>query len=430
MRRWIPVALIALSTALAMPARAEPPGCTETDFATIVDQTAQGLRDLNTSGERQFREKLTLLGERNKWRKQELEARAAGYLSDARIEEFNREIETLLGRFDTLGNTAGQKADCKRLDELKRVRDRLLTLMGQKSGYMLAKLDAALAPAPAEPPKRKPDPPAKPKPEMETETARAEPKAPVPPLPPTPKPTQQPTETARAAPQQPVPPVPQPPAGSGQQASETARAQPPAQPDPSAPIPLTPAPRDPAGTPGALPPLQSQEVPPLPLPPATDDGFSIKEIREAGRGVFGTISAELAGIINRLSQRLGKPNGYIVGGEGGGAILAGLRYGRGMLHLRDGRTFRIFWQGPSLGFDLGAEGSKTMFLVYNLKDPNAIFGRFRGVDGTAYFAGGIGMTLLVRKDVVLAPIRSGIGLRLGASLAYLKFTERQTWNPF
>ncbi|MGI9383270.1 MAG: hypothetical protein ACR2PO_08950, partial [Methyloligellaceae bacterium] len=228
MRRWIPVALIALSTALAVPARAQQPpqGCTAKEFATIVDQTAQGLRDLNTRGERRFKEKLTVLGERKKWRKQDLESKAASLLHDARIEDFNREIETLLGRFDSLGNTSAGKIDCKRLDELKRVRDQLLTLMGQKSGYLLAKLDAALAPPPAEPPQRKPSPPAKPTQEKKPETAGVQPKPPAPPVPLAPAAPASPqpqTETARGEPQ-PSAPLPWivPAPGTPQQQTETA----------------------------------------------------------------------------------------------------------------------------------------------------------------------------------------------------------------
>ena len=154
------------------------------------------------------------------------------------------------------------------------------------------------------------------------------------------------------------------------------------------------------------------------------------EIREAGRGVFGTINAEFATAINYAFQQFGQPKAYITGGEGGGAFLAGLRYGSGTIYSRTAGATPIYWQGPSAGLDFGAEGGKTLFLVYNLDDPYAIYGRFGGVGGAAYLAGGIGLNVLGKDGVIIVPIRSGLGLRLGANLAYVKFTERQTWNPF
>jgi hypothetical protein len=91
---------------------------------------------------------------------------------------------------------------------------------------------------------------------------------------------------------------------------------------------------------------------------------------------------------------------------------------------------KIYWQGPSLGYDLGAEGSSALFLVYNLDTPEKIYGRFTGVGGQAYVAGGLGLNVLGKGGMIMVPIRTGVGLRIGANLAYLKFTERQTWNPF
>jgi hypothetical protein len=168
---------------------------------------------------------------------------------------------------------------------------------------------------------------------------------------------------------------------------------------------------------------------PLP-PPIEDEAYSISEIREAGRGVFGTITAEFAGAINYAFQNFGQPNAYISGVEGGAAFLAGLRYGKGTLHRKAAPSAPIFWQSPSAGLDFGAEGSRSLFLVYNLDDPYAIYGRFGGIGGSAYVAGGVGVNVLGKGGVVMVPIRSGLGLRLGANLAYVKFTERQTWNPF
>jgi hypothetical protein len=134
--------------------------------------------------------------------------------------------------------------------------------------------------------------------------------------------------------------------------------------------------------------------------------------------------------VEYIFQRAGRPNGYILGEEAGGAFIAGLRYGEGILYTKDAGDHRVYWQGPSLGYDFGAEGSKTMVLVYNLRSPGEIYRSYPGVDGSAYFVGGLGVTFLTRDDVVLAPIRSGVGLRLGANIGYLKYTREPTWNPF
>ena len=161
-----------------------------------------------------------------------------------------------------------------------------------------------------------------------------------------------------------------------------------------------------------------------------ESGYSSDEILTAGHRFFGSISQGLAQAVENLFRRQGRPNGYILGEEAGGAFVAGLRYGEGYLYTRDAGTHRVFWQGPSIGFDAGAAGSKVMVLVYNLRDPSEIYDRFGGVDGSAYVVGGVGVTLQKKDHITLAPIRSGIGLRLGANVGYLKYTPRPTWNPF
>ena len=183
----------------------------------------------------------------------------------------------------------------------------------------------------------------------------------------------------------------------------------------------------------------SSEVPPEPpavsspaLPPPRANQYSSNEIIDAGHHFFGGISHGLASIVEKSVSQWGLPNGYILGEEASGAFIGGLRYGEGMLYTRNAGDVRVFWQGPSLGFDDGADGARTMMLVYNLPQAGAIFDRFLGVAGSAYFIGGLGMTTLTSADghTVVVPIRSGLGLRLGANLGYLKFTERPTWNPF
>ena len=167
-----------------------------------------------------------------------------------------------------------------------------------------------------------------------------------------------------------------------------------------------------------------------PPPPQRRDTFRPDEIVREGHKFFGTVSRGLAEVVQQAVSRWGEPNGYVLGQEGGGAIVVGLRYGDGKLYTKNAGDRRVFWEGPSVGFDYGGEGARTMMLVYNLPATDAIYQRFAGIDGSAYFIGGFGMTALTADNVVLVPIRSGVGLRLGANLGYLKFTPRATWNPF
>lgn len=158
--------------------------------------------------------------------------------------------------------------------------------------------------------------------------------------------------------------------------------------------------------------------------------YTPDEIVTNGHKFFGSISRGLAEVVEAATNRWGKPNGYILGQEAGGAFIGGLRYGEGVMHTRNAGDLRVFWQGPSLGLDAGADGDRTMMLVYNLPATSAIFRRFGGVDGSAYFVGGFGMTALINDNVYVVPIRSGLGARLGFNVSYLKFTPTSTWNPF
>lgn len=169
------------------------------------------------------------------------------------------------------------------------------------------------------------------------------------------------------------------------------------------------------------------------VPPAAaqqQQQYSSNEILDAGHRFFGGVSRGLAQVVEKAFSQWGLPNGYILGEEASGAFVAGLRYGEGTLYTKNAGDLRVFWQGPSLGFDAGGDGARTMMLVYNLPATEAIYERFAGIDGSAYFIGGFGMTALTANNVVLVPIRSGVGLRLGANIGYLKFTPKPTWNPF
>ena len=161
--------------------------------------------------------------------------------------------------------------------------------------------------------------------------------------------------------------------------------------------------------------------------PAT---FGPEDISGAGHRFFGRVTSDLASVIEYTFQNNGRPNGYILGEEGGGAFVAGLRYGEGTLYTKNAGTRHVFWQGPSVGYDFGGEGSKTMVLVYNMHSPDDVFYDYAGVGGQAYIVGGVGLTYLKSGPVTMAPIRSGVGLRIGANVGYLKFTRAPTWNPF
>jgi hypothetical protein len=158
--------------------------------------------------------------------------------------------------------------------------------------------------------------------------------------------------------------------------------------------------------------------------------FQPGELVESGHQFFGSASRGLALAVQEAIRRWGEPNGYILGQEASGAFFGGLRYGEGKLFTRNAGARPVFWQGPSFGFDMGGEGARTMMLVYNMPFTDAIFKRFAGVDGSAYLVGGFGMTAVAADEMVVVPIRTGVGARLGVNIGYLKFTPNPTWNPF
>jgi hypothetical protein len=129
-------------------------------------------------------------------------------------------------------------------------------------------------------------------------------------------------------------------------------------------------------------------------------------------------------------QRQGEPTAYIVGEEAAGSFVGGLRYGEGTIYYKSGAKQRIYWQGPSVGFDFGANGSRSLVLIYNSQSPEDLYTRFGGVEGSAYFIGGLGVNFQAKDDIILAPIRTGVGARLGANVGYLKYSGRPNWNPF
>ncbi|MBN9310024.1 MAG: DUF1134 domain-containing protein [Devosia sp.] len=160
------------------------------------------------------------------------------------------------------------------------------------------------------------------------------------------------------------------------------------------------------------------------------DSYSGDELVDTGHQFFGSVAQGLASLVERAVSQFGLPNAYILGEEAGGAIFAGARYGEGTMYTRNQGEHPVFWQGPTVGLDFGGDGSKVMMLVYNLSTISDVYGRYPGVDGSAYVVGGLGMTVVKYGNVVMVPIRSGVGARLGINVGYLKFTQEPTWNPF
>ena len=158
--------------------------------------------------------------------------------------------------------------------------------------------------------------------------------------------------------------------------------------------------------------------------------YTVQEIIDAGHSFFGSTSGGLAKVVENAFDRYGLPNGYILGQEGSGAFIAGLTYGEGQLNTKNAGEHPLYWQGPSLGLDYGGQGTRVMMLVYNLANTEAIFTRFGGISGQAFVIAGVGMTALKNNDIVVVPIRTGLGARLGLNLGYLKVTPEPTWNPF
>ncbi len=237
-----------------------------------------------------------------------------------------------------------------------------------------------------------------------------------------------------------APPTPSAPAA----APEPAASAPSAAPAPSAPAtspaPAPAAPADPA-TPGAPQPspapvtdsaaaAQAATAPQGAAETAAAATHNKDDLIGAAEGVFGKGSKGLAEMIEKILKDQGQPNAYIAGREVSGALLFGLRYGSGtMVHKVEGQR-PVYWTGPSLGLDAGGDATKTFVLVYNLYDSQDLYQRYAQVEGRAYFIGGLSATYMRRGDVVVIPIRMGVGMRLGANVGYMKFSEKAKWLPF
>jgi hypothetical protein len=168
----------------------------------------------------------------------------------------------------------------------------------------------------------------------------------------------------------------------------------------------------------------------LPARAAAGEAYTAQEVLDSGHQFFGTTSGGLASVVEQIFSSYGMPNGYILGEEGSGALIGGLTFGEGTLYTKNVGDHSVFWQGPSLGWDFGGQGSRTMILVYNLDSIPALYRRYAGVAGSAYVVAGLGFTVLKNGPVLLVPVRTGVGARLGLNVGYLKLTQSPTWNPF
>ena len=183
----------------------------------------------------------------------------------------------------------------------------------------------------------------------------------------------------------------------------------------------------------APPPRGGQGYGPPPPQPGYDSSaetYSREEIVNSASDFFGVGAETVGAAVERVFQDQGRPTAYIAGEEGSGAIVVGLRYGRGLLYMKDKRPMEVFWQGPSIGWDWGGNASRVFTLCYNLQYPDVIFQRFPGVEGSAYLIGGLGVNYQRANEVTLAPIRTGVGLRLGANVGYLAYTRQRNLVPF
>jgi hypothetical protein len=389
------VALIGLALLSAAPGRAIE--CTSEEFGKAVNDAGAALRKLSADNTPHLQAKMSQLKTKMKWPDGGYEERAYQALQDERVTALDNDANALLARIDALGTVEeGAQPECAKLQELQAASLELQATVNTKTAYLISKIDQMLSDAPVAP--------------LPKAAKAEEPKLKAP----EPKVAAAPAPKAAIGPG-PVPPPslpPQAPAGSGWSTRTTGDA-PPGNVATLAPAPLPPS--------------------SLPAPSSTPietEGYTIEEIRAASAGFFGQVSANLGAVIEHLFHKSGRPTGYVLGTEGGGAFLAGVRYGKGTLYLRSGGTQQVFWHGPSVGFDVGGEGSKTLFLIYKLTAPEDLYTSFTGIDGSAYLVGGVGATLVTNGSVVMAPIRSGIGLRLGANVGYLRFTPKATWNPF
>ncbi len=428
--------LLAIMVGTATAAFGQAPDCSRAAFSRVVDETAGALRRQSSETQPRILSGMRQLKQRHGWRDEDEADRARELLSDAETVALDQKAAQLLATMDRLSEEGGQgPLDCAKLAELKSAATELQTTVRAKSDLVLKRINAALAmrstePLPGQPVSAVSKPPslstyqkppatvARVEATMPSEVTRL-PAAPVPIEPPM---AVTPPPSAVAA----------PPLGAPIVGEWRVTTTPQTLPVPDAAPAPPPTLSRPLTTPSTVASIQLPPPvapPPAKTPPASDT-YSIDEIRAAAKDISGTISANLGKVIEYAFSQYGRPTAYVIGEEGGGAFIAGVRYGSGRLFLKKGKGSKIYWHGPSVGYDFGASGSKTLFLIYKLDDVRELYTGFSGIDGSAYFIGGAGITFLSNEKVIMAPIRTGLGFRLGANVGYLKFSPKATWNPF
>ena len=363
--------------------------CGPDAFARLIDETGNYLRDVSADAEPGLHRKFQALARARGWPGEEAEDRGYQLIQDQTTADYDARARKLLTELDRLGAVDADRATCANLERLETVTRELRLVTQAKLAHVKNRLNAALA--------------------SKQDAHRRQPSAPI--------------GSAKPADNSPT--------------ANIKRSRAPAKPPPSGsawPSPNVTTNRQTATTADlrAKTTFASPLVEALPtrqVMPA-EMTYSSQQISQAGHGLFGSLSAELASVIRYAFETYGAPNGYILGTEGGAAFVAGLSYGKGSLHTKIGPPTQVYWQGPSLGYDLGLAGSRVMVLVYNLDKPDDIFRRYGGLGGSAYVVGGVGLTFHKRGPIVLAPIRTGLGLRIGANIGYLKFTPERSLNPF
>jgi len=350
--------------------------CKPEQFAELVDATGAYLRTFASKNKPLLDGKIQQLARRRGWPADSAIERGYSFVQDAKIAELDTRARKLVIELDEIDSNSESDHTCKRLERLKSVTLEMRVVTQTKFTHMVKRVDSALNLVAKAPAKSK---------------------------------TSGPIQVPK--PKRPVPRTVAPGNSIG-----VASANPPSRPSAAWKTEIQSAPT----------PTISPTLNPEPLTTT----YSAREIRQAGQGFFGNLSANLAAVLRYAFKTYGKPNGYILGTEGGGALLAGVSYGKGQLNSKTSQPIRVFWQSPTVGYDLGVQTSRVMLLVYDLGQPENIFRRFAGIGGSAYVVGGAGLTIHKRGRVVLAPIRTGIGLRVGANIGYLKFTPRFSINPF
>jgi hypothetical protein len=432
--------------------------CGSDAFSKAVDKAAAALRQHSAESQPRILAGIRQLKVRYGWRDEEEGDRARELLADAETDALDQKAAQLLATMDRLSEEGGQKpGDCAKLSELRGTGEALHNAVRSKTDLVLRRINAALAmrstePLPGQPVTAVSKPPSlSTYPKGPPTVARVDTnrlsdvaRAATPPIErstldsPIATPPANPYASPVAAPGDPIPSptaaLPAPPAPGrpvGEWRVTTTPQVLPAPPALTMPAPEASAARPPPGRVASAQPLSAM-TPSSPTPKSgkSTDTYSIDEITGAASGVFGSLSSNLASVIEHAFSKYGRPTAYVIGEEGGGAFIAGVRYGSGRLYLKHQKAGRVYWHGPSVGYDFGASGSKTLFLIYGLHDKSQLYSGFSGIDGSAYFLGGAGITFLSNEKVVMAPIRTGLGFRLGANVGYLRFTPKATWNPF